>query len=209
VVAGDIKEDLYVHQSNWTHKRLDYPDLTLDEIIRIYVELNKKRDLTSRGSILIEAMYRMFQQSECAYGSEYTPAKAVKSDRSFFSEYAQIFYGFRRLNKLMEEKPDKQSYFLTSPRPDAFPALITSITDSEKSSIDDVSRYLVLLSVDEVYEKYASHAGDQRTKDVRKNIQDAVALLEKSLVEQVGGPPFLEWFKDQFFKEYTKAGNNE
>jgi hypothetical protein len=136
----------------------------------------------------------------------------------FFSEYAEIFYAFRKLKEQLQENCDNENwvrldYYLSGTGMDSLPALIGQATGEEKAS-SSVTVYLLLLCCKEIFQ-------DSQFKD-RIKCADQLAAINRELhsirkgdsIKLEDDSPdkrriFFRWFENQFFKEYKKAEPKE
>lgn len=189
LACSDCTKDVYVQQINWVYKPLDYPELSLEEIISIYSAMNPEK----RDRYIVNALIRKFVQA--GEETEYTRSIDQQSQvKSFFSEYAELFYAFRRVHDVCQKEPERLKYYLFAERPDSISTLLTQLDKDEKS--DHVMKYLILLSAKELYKEYGypfKKYGPLLTR-VKKTFEDK---------------KFLKWFEKEFFKNYTQKAVNE
>ena len=141
-----LKVYLY-NRVHWQYKPLNYPDLTPYEILKIYSYMNPEK----RDQYIMSALIRKLIHEDEA--TEYTNSiEEIKLERDFFSEYAELFYAFRRLDTLIKTNKESRDYYLHAKRPDALPSLIDQV---ETTAMDNVLKYLILLSSQELYKRYS------------------------------------------------------
>ncbi len=186
--SGRTKE-VYVQQINWVYKPLDYPELSLEEIISIYSAMNPKK----RDRYIVSALIRKFVQA--GEETEYTRSIDHKSQvKSFFSEYAELFYAFRRVHDVCQKEPERMKYYLFAERPDSISTLLTQLDKDEKS--DHVMKYLILLSAKELYKEYGYSF---------KKYSPLFTRVKKTFEDK----KFLKWFEKEFFKNYRQKAVDE
>jgi hypothetical protein len=183
---GEVEYDVFVMQKSWEYKPLYYPELTPQQIIHIYTTMSPEK----RNAYILQALtMRLIAQGEA---TEYTDSGDILWEESdFFSEYAEIFYAFRRLKIEITDNKERMNYYLYSERPDSIKALIERMNDSD---IDLIVKYLILLSALELY---------------NKNIPELLSNLIEDVRNTIGDKIFLDWFESEFFKEYKRITNEK
>lgn len=185
---GNASQSVLVQQSHWQYKPLNYPDLTPYEIIKIYSYMNHEK----RDQYIMSALIRkLIREDE---DTEYTKSvEEIKLERDFFSEYAELFYAFRRLDTLIKLNKECRDYYLHAKRPDALPSLIDQV---ETTAIDNVLKYLILLSSQELYKRYS-----QENKEVEKALETIRSIFDDQ--------DFIAWFEEEFEKSYQRVNHEE
>ncbi|MDB4542776.1 hypothetical protein N9241_00890, partial [bacterium] len=194
-----------LQQTGWTHKPMDAPDLTPAQILAIYADLSPER----REQVAYNEMIRkLIDLGEAGDLTGPTDELIVKQ---FFSEYAEIFHAFRRLQTRLVDAIEAENtkladYYLSGTGMDSLPTLLDHL-ESEKSTIDGVTKYLVLLCTQEIYRspqaKMSKHV-KQQLKRVRLAIKDIKAgeAIKLQRGTPAGRKTFFEWFEGQFYKQY-------
>jgi hypothetical protein len=187
--CNEKSKEIYVQQINWIYKPLDYPELTLEEIISIYSAMDPKK----RDRYIMSALIRKFVH--LGEETEYTRSvEEIPEVKSFFSEYAELFYAFRRVDDVCQHEPERIEYYLFAERPDSISSLLMQLEKDEKS--DNVLKYLILLSAKELYKKYGYSF--KKYKPLLKNIKNT--FEDKK---------FLKWFEHEFYKNYKQKTVDE
>lgn len=195
-----------VQQTNWTHKPLDLPHLTPEEIMQIYGGLNPLR----RNQVIEYLLEQDFIKKGMA--SEESASSGEQSNiKGFFAEYAELFHAFRNLRtSLLEDwragRLNQVDYYLSGRGIDSLPTLIESLED-ENSKLEDTTAYLVLLCMVQIYRQpeYASRPQVQGRLD--KCMEKVRAIETCGRLQLINDDPersrrFFEWFKEQFFIEH-------
>jgi hypothetical protein len=197
-----------LQQTAWSHKPLDLPNLTPEQILAIYAGMSAER----RQLLLVNSTIRKLILEGAA--GEMTVRDDDLTVENFFSEYAEIFYAFRKLKEQLQENCDNENwvrldYYLSGTGMDSLPALIAQATGEEKAG-GSVTVYLLLLCCKEIFQ-------DSQFKDRIKCADQLIAINRElrsirtgdSIKLEDDSPDkrriFFRWFEDQFFKEYKKA----
>ncbi len=206
----DFSEHLVlVQQCNWTHKPLDLPLLSPQEIMQIYAGLNQLR----RNQVIEHLKERQLRDtgllSESISITEYE-----QQGRQFFSEYAELFHAFRnlrrRLMKACKEENYKQlDYYLTGKGMDSLPTLMDSLYEKDRP-FDAVTLYLTLLCLIQLYshDEFLQRPQVQAWLSICESRCDD---LERSgQLKLVSDDPdrtksFFDWYRQQFYQEYREV----
>ena len=207
--SGEVfpEHRVLLQQTGWSHKPLDLPDLTPEQILAIYAGMSAER----RQLLLVNATIRKLILEGTA--GEMTAADDDFAVGQFFSEYAEIFYAFRKLKEQLQETVDLENwsrldYYLSGAGMDSLPALIERITD-KNSEHNSVTAYLLMLCCKEVFQQpqfgTRPHCKEQLQSisgELRKlRSSDSITLEDDSPDNR---RRFFCWFENQFFKEYKK-----
>ncbi|MCY4264938.1 MAG: phospholipase D family protein [Gammaproteobacteria bacterium] len=202
---------IIMKQAGWTHKPLELPEMTPEQILAIYAEMSPER----RQLLLMNAQIRKLVLA--GLGEDMTIAGNEPQAEGFFSEYAELFHAFRQLRRKMDEalSADNQNlveYYLTGKGVDSLPTLLENIRDN--ADISRVTAYLILLCAKEIYlsESFKDYFGVsnrlQKVESAIKQIKEAGwIILDKEKPEDRA--QFLNWFEEQFFRVYRKKAATE
>ena len=193
-------------QTGWTHKPLDLPEMSPEQILAIYAGMSSDK----RQALLMNAHIRKLVLAGQA-GDMTMPKDDFVPDE-FFSEYAELFHAFRQLERKLSKAQDDDNetlveYYLTGAGFDSLPTLRKNIEDDYKTR--SVTAYLILLCTKEVYQadQFSDYVGvPERLEQVDSSITnlketDAIKLEKNSPEERVR---FFSWFEAQFFKTYRR-----
>jgi len=207
-----------VAQVNWTHKPLNLPKLTPAQIISIYAGISDEE----RTLIIQSAKVQQLLHTEQAlYDNDPLDGKPY---RDFFSEYAEIFNGFRKLRATINLMRDQEryaelDYYLTGTGVDSLPTLVSELvekndsTESEKST-EPVTEYLILLSIEGLLRNPDNRARPG-VDDLLKQIQHlSIAYESNGRItldprEQKDPKVFFEWYRAQFFSDALHGASHE
>ena len=198
-----------VQQTNWTHKPLDLPHLTPQEILQIYASLSDVRRIE-----IIERL-KSAQLADVGLAGEHTPNPTrPPAEREFFAEYAELFHAFRKLREKLlayynsEPRDERRlDYYLSGQSPDSLPILYDSLFDGE-AALDPVTAYLALLCLVDIYQQ----PGFLRRPKVAhyhrlccEKIREIEAGGDLNLIDgdRDRTQRFFAWYKEQFFRAYT------
>ncbi len=197
---------ILLQQTGWTHKPLDLPSLSPEQILAIYAGMSPER----RQLLLVNEKLQSLVNQNLA--GEINTTINEQIDVQFFCEYAEIFHAFRNLKKLLLEaieKEDKQKrdYYLTGTGMDSLPSLIEKATNTKEGSCDGVISYLLLLSAKELYleDEFESQPNVQH---MLENIELYISDIKNSnriQLEKKGSnarAKFFTWFETQFSQQY-------
>ena len=193
-------------QTGWTHKPLDLPEMSPEQILAIYAGMSPDK----RQALLMNAHIRKLVLA--GQGGDMTEPKDDFVADQFFSEYAELFHAFRQLQrKLSEAQNDNNQtlveYYLTGAGFDSLPTLLENIEKYDETR--SVTAYLILLCAKEVYQaaQFSSCFGvPKRLEQVDSAI---AALKETGAIRLEKNSPedrvhFFTWFEAQFFKTYRQ-----
>jgi len=199
-------------QTGWSHKPLDLPDLSPEQILSIYAEL-----VPEQRQLLLTNKFIKKLVLEGTAGDMTAPTDDFVVDQ-FFSEYAEIFHAFRRLRKRLIEalETDNQAivdYYLTGTGMDSLPTLLERTTGTE-SKVNPVTGYLLLLCAREIYQqpefktqKLVKRQIGQLGKDIRaKKSGNTIKLEDNTPAKR---RTFYNWFETQFFRAYREREAEE
>lgn len=201
--------DVLVQQVNWTHKPLDLPHLSPQEIMQIYAGLSQMRRNQVIEFLKQRQLHEMGLSGESAGSQGYED-----TGRQFFAEYAELFHAFRNLRQRMDEAWTEErvalvDYYLSGRGMDSLPTLLDSLYE-EGRDLDGATVYLALLCLIQIYEcpKYRdrSQVATWLTK-----CQEKLTTIEKSgELQLIDNDPertrrFFDWYRTQFFREYRPA----
>ncbi len=191
-----------VQQIGWTHKPLDLPTLTPEQILAIYAGMKPDQ----RQSAILNAMLKRLIRLGSA--GEITAFNSDESDVDFFCEYAEIFTSFRifkgNLLNSLEDKEADVDYYLTGTGVDSLPTLLANIVDPELENFDPVNSYLILLSAQEIF-KMKEFSKRPQVSGIRSGINRKIKVIKETIeLKQQGkmAGEFFKWFESQFRKEY-------
>ena len=201
-----LEHKILLQQIGWSHKPIDLPNLTLEQILSIYAGMSTERRLM----LLINAQVKQLVLKNM--GGEISVDEADVFTEQFFCEYAEIFNAFRALKtRLLTSLENKEfvqmDYYLTGAGMDSLPQLTKRSCENEQDGFNGVTSYLLLLSAKELYD-------DKRFRK-RANVAKERKIIEKEIVQLKAGnlikleddsarkrKEFFAWFENQFFKQY-------
>ncbi len=199
---------ILIQQIGWTHKPIDLPHLTAEQILAIYVGMNCEGGEQRQTIVLNALLKKLFKYH---LGGELTEFSDELVEDEFFCEYAEIFHAFKILKGqllLLKEEDSKVDYYLTGSGMDSLPVLIKHSCNSESEKYDAVRAYLLLLCVREIYsiEDFKSRS------NVKEHIDNVKGMLKALKIgyhikfegDEAKQQKFFRWFEKQFFQEYSK-----
>lgn len=205
--APIAEQQVLVQQINWTHKPLDLPHLTPQQIIEIYAGLSFERRNQLVARLKEIQLRRQGLTSQYGFLDEYE-----QSGKQFFCEYAELFQGFRNIRRRIKQALDDGhgnlvDYYLTGCGIDSLPALFDSLFEDD-SAIEPVTRYLALLCLRQIYssgEFRDCHGVSEQLACVHSKIGNIETSDELELTPRNAERPavFYEWFRGQFFQPYV------
>jgi hypothetical protein len=202
-----------IQQVGWTHKPIDLPQLTPEQILAIYAGMTpEQRQMTVLNALLKKLILQKV-------GGEITAIDDNQAESQFFCEYAEIFHAFRifktRLQSALNNNDFiKVDYYLTGTGMDSIPSLIERVCDEDSEKFNGVTAYLLLLCVIETLSspEFIDRPNVQealtRAKDMVVGLKKGSAIsLENDSEER--RKDFFEWFEQQFSREYSSLENND
>ncbi|QEP41781.1 hypothetical protein D5085_00640 [Ectothiorhodospiraceae bacterium BW-2] len=203
-----LAHPVLLQQIGWSHKPLDLPALSAEQILAIYAGMSQER----RQMMLVDAKIRALVLS--AQGGELTVHTDDQIIEQFFCEYAEIFNAFSRLRKRLEasleaEQYHQLDYYLTGKGVDSIPSLIerATRTDENDKPLNAVTTYLLLLSALELY-RLDEFSGRPAVEALQHQLMDQIEALKSGdrLVLEDDTPKnrktFFKWFEEEFFRAY-------
>lgn len=205
--------EVLAQQINWTHKPLDLPHLTPQEILQIYAGLSQERRNQVIELLKLRQLHEMGLSGESNGQQEHED-----SGRQFFAEYAELFHAFRNLRKRMKDAYEQNrmqqvDYYLSGRGLDSLPTLLDSL-NGEDRNLDWATIYLTLLCLIQVYDcsdysdrpqvNYWSEQCLKRLKAIEAS--GDIQLLDRDVAST---QHFFEWFRTQFFREYRVISDGD
>ena len=201
-----LEHKILLQQTGWSHKPIDLPNLTLEQILSIYAGMSTERRLM----LLINAQVKQLVLKNM--GGEISVDEADVFTEQFFCEYAEIFNAFRALKtRLLTSLENKEfvqmDYYLTGAGMDSLPQLTKRSCENEQDGFNGVTSYLLLLSAKELYDDKRFRKRANVTKE-RKIIEKEIVLLKAGNSIKLEDDSarkrkeFFAWFENQFFKQY-------
>ncbi len=206
--AYELPARIPVLQTGWTHKPIELPDLTPQEILSIYAGLPEAQ----RRLLLLNARIKtLISQGK---GGEVKSADEETGESDFFCEFAEIFYAFKQLrDRLMKYLEDEErygnsiDYYLSGTGADSLPTLEAKASELVQDNSDAVTAYLILLSIREVYD-LPRMKGRLNLKTLKSSLDKKLEKLEESnlitLDQGTDRKQFFTWFRDQFTFPYER-----
>lgn len=216
--ASDDKEKRFsdhwvlLQQLGWSHKPLDLPSLSAEQILAIYAGMSLER----RQMMLLNAKVRALVLAKQA--GELTSASDSQVMEQFFCEYAEIFNAFSKLKQKLErtleaEQFKQLDYYLTGMGVDSLPSLIkrSQETDGEKT-LRAVTTYILLLSALEIY-RNAKFKSRTNVEKVKRQLERSINAFKKGehlkLENETNRVAFFKWFEKEFFRVYKVSRQAE
>lgn len=198
-------------QINWTHKPLDLPNLSPQEIMQIYAGLS-----AIRRNQVIEHLKQIEFRKMGILGESTSSKEYEEQCRQFFAEYAELFHAFRNLRKRLESAWENQhlnqiDYYLSGRGMDSLPTLFESLFE-EGRTIDTTTIYLALLCLAQIYEQPDFRIRPQALSWLNKSQQKIDEIEMSGQLTLIDDTPdrtrkFFQWYKEQFFREYRQLSD--
>ena len=200
------EHNVMAQQLHWTHKPLDLPLLSPQEILQIYAGLSQIRRNQVIEFLKSQQLREMGLLGESAGSVEYQD-----HDRQFFAEYAELFHAFRNLRKRMGDawaqgRVELVDYYLSGRGLDSLPTLLESLYD-EETRLDVITVYLALLCLIQIY-KQPEYLGRPQTIERLSECEQKLLAIETSgeikLIDDHAErrSRFFAWYREQFFRAY-------
>lgn len=195
-----LGQAILVQHVNWKYKPNNFPPMSISEILSIYSSLDIKDDTSEQRYIM--HLLRELEKQGALYES--STRELDLNGKDFFSEYAEIFFSFRKLHSALvyaKESKDNQllEYYFRMQYPDSFASIIEKIETDNK--IDITTRYLVALSIEEIYETIDQYKKDPLFHNLTK--------LKEKIKQEIGQEDFMQWFEEEFkYKHMAKGESN-
>ena len=207
-----VEHKILLQQTSWTHKPIDLPSLTPEQILEIYAGMSEER----RQLMLMNAQTKQLVLRNM--GGEITFDADDTLHDQFFCEFAEVFHSFRmfkqRLLTSLEKKDNSQiDYYLTGTGMDSLPSLLERVSAQKADDFSAVTAYLLMLAVRELY-RYHSFVHRPNVTEMLNALETKIATIKcGDTIRLEGNSPekrnrFFAWYEDQFSKEYV-TGNTE
>lgn len=194
-----------LQQTGWSHKPMELPVLTPEQILAIYAGMDEER----RSLMLLNAIVRKLVLAD--EGGELSIDYSQGISDQFFCEYAEIFHAFRTLRNTLSQLIENDDwnrvdYYLTGTGVDSLPSLLGLAADAEKSEASSVTRYLLMLCAKELLED-KRFIKQPQVKDVLKIIKRGIRELEApgGLIladdDKSRRKQFFHWFRQEFQRQ--------
>ena len=208
---------ILLQQLGWSHKPMDFPSLSPEQIIAIYSGMSRER----RQAMLMNAQICQFVFT--GVGGEITIDETALFNVQFFCEYAELFHAFRQFKQKLlglfaDNRLNEVDYYLTGSGMDSLPTLL-ALTDVETQEIAEketqaplpgVTAYLIKLCALEIYCQddfvtklfVAEKITEVNAQIIRLEKSNRIVLEDNSSERR---SLFFKWFKEQFKKQYTSV----
>lgn len=202
-----------VQQLHWTHKPLDLPLLSPQEIMQIYAGLSAMR----RNQVI--EFLKQRQLREMGLLSENTGSHPYEDKgRQFFAEYAELFHAFRNLRRRLDQACSEDrfalvDYYLSGRGMDSLPTLLESLYE-EGRKLDGVTIYLALLCLVQIYQQ-PKYLGRPDVEYWLRNCRQQIEAIESGGELRLIGDDtdrsrrFFEWYRAQFLREYRQVSDED
>lgn len=205
--------EVMVQQINWTHKPLDLPRLSPQEIMQIYAGLSQMR----RNQVIEFLKQRQLREMGLiTEGAGSQPHE--EAGRQFFAEYAELFHAFRNLRRRLDEAWEEErfglvDYYLSGRGMDSLPTLLESLYE-EGRGLDQVTIYLALLCLVQIYQRpeYQGRADvEKQLNECLEKIDDIESAGELRLIgdDAERSRRFFEWYRTHFLREYRQIADGD
>lgn len=188
-----------VSQRNIFCRPSHLPALDLQALLRIFLGMDDSRRLELVGDLAIRLL-RTNQGPQDEFLPELKPEGAAES---FFAEFSQVNGAFWELaGRLEKADPQTLAYYLKGQQPDSIRKLLEATVESnaDKARPSLIVRYLTLLSIIDLLNRFIEHTDPSTLHDAEK----ALSVLEHSellpQLDDADGERFLSWFKTKFFE---------
>ncbi|AMD00544.1 phospholipase D family protein [Halomonas chromatireducens] len=205
--------EVMVQQINWTHKPLDLPRLSPQEIMQIYSGLSQMR----RNQVIEFLKQRQLREMGLLTESVGS-LPHEESGRQFFAEYAELFHAFRNLRRRMDEAWEDErlglvDYYLTGRGMDSLPTLLESLYE-EGRELEQVTVYLALLCLVQIYQRQEYQGRPQVDHYLQECLEKAAIIENNDKLSLIGNDAersrrFFEWYREQFLREYRPETNED
>ena len=194
-----------LQQVGWSHKPIELPNLTTEQIIAIYAGMSPERRLMLVKNAQIKKLLIENLAGELnSYDSD------LVAD-SFFCEYAEIFHAFkvfkkRLLAELESGNEIQLDYYLTGQGLDSLPILCVNAVDDSDDDWSAVTSYLLLLLINEIYQDpdFIDRLNVKiQTAAIVALINDIKAKIILDGRTELQRQSFFIWFEQQFYTQYS------
>ncbi|EJN38449.1 hypothetical protein PMI38_02073 [Pseudomonas sp. GM84] len=204
---------LMVTQHNIYCRPSHLPAMDLQSLLRLFIEMRMSRKISQFG----ELAQRLLSRRHANEADEHLPQLPDEGeDRSFFSEFSQVNGAFWQLERTLERAEAegnhaKLAYYLAGCQPDSLRAMLDSVQAAAGDEETLVVRYLTLVSMQGLLNRYPQH----RCADLEAGVGAAIRGLERQellgQLDEGEGRRFLQWFRAQFQRRLStsKSPNKE
>jgi len=198
---------IMIQQTGWTHKKIDLPQLTAEQILAIYAGMTPEQ----RQMTILNAQLKHLIRLNLSV--EITSVEDERTIKQFFCEYAEIFHAFGLLKKKLALALDSKDfaqvdYYLSGSGMDSLPTLIELACDEQSDSFSSVTTYLLILSAIEILKDGKFISRPLVKNFLAENQQRLSALKNSNLIQLDDNSSeqrerFFIWFEEQFRREYS------
>lgn len=204
---------LMVSQHNIYCRPSHLPAMDLQSLLRLFIEMRLSRKISQFGELAQQLLSRRHVNE----ADEHLPQLPDEGeDRSFFSEFSQVNGAFWQLERTLERAETegnyaKLAYYLAGCQPDSLRAMLDSVQAAAGDEETLVVRYLTLVSMQGLLNRYPLH----RCADLESGVAAAISGLERQellgQLDEGEGRRFLQWFRAQFQRRLStsKSPNKE
>ncbi len=211
---------LLVSQRHLFCRPNELPPHDLQELLRIYLGMHPAKRMDLIGDLAIRLLNDLRKDGlEDEFLPELDDKEKVKN---FFAEFSQVNGAFWELSAQLakaKEEGDQQTlaYYLEGQQPDSLRKVMASIsqTPQQDKEASLIVRYLTLLSIEDLLQRYSDHDG-RTEKPLLPEVQTLLsAIEEKELLPKLDakdGQRYLQWIKAKFHQpvaDLTRAGRGE
>ncbi|MEZ9518239.1 hypothetical protein AB4155_01810 [Vibrio splendidus] len=197
---------IMIQQTSWTHKPIELPTLTPQQILAIYSGMKPEQ----RQLVLDNAFINRLVLTKAS--GEITGIDDDQVENQFFCEYAEIFQAFKILNQRLKvafanDASEQVDYYLTGAGIDSLPSLIQCVYDKESENYDGIIAYLLSLSALEILndDDFVCRSNvEGLINEIERRIRalkhsDDIKLDNNSAKDR---QRFFDWFETQFSHPY-------
>ena len=174
------------------------PALDVQDLLRIFQNMHPSARVAFIATLA--ARQARLDKSGLSSNEFLPPLPAAELPPSFFSEFSEVNGAFWNMRKELakaksKQQADRLAYYLDSDQPDSLRGVARSLGAAATHPVSTIVKYLVLLSMDEILEIYASGNG-ALAHDVRALIAQTEQGAEFNALPEKD--KFLEWVKEKF-----------
>lgn len=211
--GGDrVERWLMVSQHNIYCRPSHLPAMDLQSLLRLFIEMRLSKKISQFG----ELARRMLSGRRGSGVADEQLSEMVDEGeaRSFFSEFSQVNGAFWQLERTLalaeaEGNHKKLAYYLAGCQPDSLQAMLDSVKDGGRDEETLVVRYLTLVSMQSVLNRYPGHSCVTLVRGVEAVITELENDELLGHLDEAEGRRFLDWFRAQFQRPLIAANSRK
>lgn len=207
-----VERWLMVSQYNIYRRPSHLPAMDLQSLLRLFIEMRLSKKISRFGELARQLLSR--RRANDVVDEQLSEMVDEGEGRSFFSEFSQVNSAFWQLERTLalaeaEGNHKKLVYYLAGCQPDSLQAMLDSVKDGGGDEETLVVRYLTLVSMQSVLNRYPGHSCVTLVRSVEAVITELENDELLGHLDEAEGRRFLDWFRAQFQRPLNTANSRK